>query len=87
MKTFFAAVALLSAAAFTGWHLDCPPVFEIGQSYHEVQTGPCPDIDSVATFITPDSTHSGYYCRSKNVMVVGDRRTAKVDGFFLWNGA
>lgn len=61
----------------------CPPHFDIGQNYHEIQSGPCPDIDSVATFRAPDSVHVGYYCPSKNVMVIGDMRNGKMDGFFL----
>jgi hypothetical protein len=64
---------------------ECPSEFRIGQNYHEIQSGVCPDIDSIASFITPDSTHSGYLCRSKSVMVVGDRRTRRMDAFFLYN--
>lgn len=76
----FAALILVGAAH----RPDCPPHFDIGQSYHEVQQGPCPDIDSVASFRAPDSVHVAYYCKSKNVMVVGDMQTGKMDGFFLY---
>lgn len=62
---------------------DCPPHFDIGQNYHQIQQGVCPDIDSVASFRAPDSVHVGYYCPSKNVMVIGDMRNGKMDGFFL----
>jgi len=61
----------------------CPPHFELGQTYHEIQTGVCPSIDSVASFISEDSTHVGYACQVKRTMVVGDRRTGKMDAFFL----
>jgi hypothetical protein len=61
----------------------CPPKFEIGQSYHEIQQGPCPDIDSVASF-KPDSTHTVYLCKSQHIAVVGSMVTGKMEGFFLY---
>lgn len=80
------AYAILAAALFVPRHDVCPPHFDIGQNYHEIQSGPCPDIDSVATFKAPDSVHVGYLCRSKNVMVIGDMRNGKMDAFFLYSG-
>lgn len=79
------AYAILAAALFVPRADPCPPHFDIGQTYHEVQQGPCPDIDSVASFRAPDSVHVGYYCPSKRVMVIGDMRTGKMDAFFLYN--
>ena len=66
---------------------DCPPHFELGQTYHEIQSTVCPDIDSVAAFRADDSVHVAYFCPSKQTMVVGDRRTGKVDAFFLYRTA
>jgi hypothetical protein len=76
------AYALLASVVFLPAKQDCPPHFELGQTYHEIQQGVCPAIDSVAAFVTADSTHSAYYCRSKHTMIVGDRRTGRMDAFF-----
>lgn len=62
----------------------CPPHFQLGQTYHEVQQV-CPDIDSLPSFKAADSVHVGYLCRSKNTMAVGSIRTGRMDAFFLFD--
>lgn len=62
---------------------DCSRLFQIGQTYKEIQAGPCPDIAAQASFKV-DSTHVAYYCPSKNVMVVGSIVTGKMEAFFLY---
>lgn len=77
------AYAIFAAALFTH-KSDCPPHFELGQTYHEIQQGPCPDIDTVASLKAADSIHVAYYCKSKQTMAVGSIRTGKMDAFFLF---
>ena len=64
---------------------DCPPHFDLGMTYKEIKAGPCPSIDTVASFRAEDGIHVGYYCAAKRTMVVGDMTTGKADAFFLYN--
>lgn len=79
-----ASVAIAATAAAP--RQPCPAEFVLGQTYHEVQIGPCPTIDSVDTFRSADSLHVGYLCRERQTMVVGNRATGKTDAFFLYAG-
>lgn len=86
---FFVASGLLLAVgiALSALTLQpCPAEFRIGQTYAEIKSGPCPTIDSVASFTTEDQTHSAYLCKARQTIVVGDRRTGKMDAFFLYAG-
>lgn len=83
MKLVLLPLAASAIALIAAHKPDCPPHFDIGQTYHEVQQGPCPDIDSVASYRAEDSVHVIYLCRSRSIAVVGNMRTGKVDGFFL----
>jgi hypothetical protein len=75
---------VLGLTAIVGaWAADnCKPQFEIGQTYAQIQAGPCPDIERQA-FMMSDSTHTVYYCPSRKTAVVGDITTGIMVGFFF----
>lgn len=62
---------------------DCPPHYELGQTYAQVQTV-CPAMEKQARWA--DSTSAAYLCPTDSVVVVGSKYTGKSIGFFKWNG-
>lgn len=63
---------------------ECPAEFRLGMTYKEIQQGPCPGIDSVASFRAEDGIHVGYLCKPRQTMAIGNMQTGKMDAFFLF---
>lgn len=86
MKVMEFLIAATIGALLIAWipQSDCSKDFRIGQTYAEIQKGPCPDIERQARWA--DSATAAYLCPSQMVVAVGDRHSGKMVGFFLWNG-
>lgn len=84
MFGYLTGLSLLVGAVVLSQKEPCPPQFIIGTTYNEIRDTVCPDIEKQATIASPDGIHVGYLCPSKQVMVIGNMQTGKMDGFFLY---